>query len=59
MATTRIDYEKDMQLPPGKTCADCYAAKFCVGIGCTKPDATKCDYYPNRFREKNLAKEQS
>lgn len=57
MATASIDYEKDMQLPPSKTCADCYAARFCVGIGCTKPDATKCDYHPNRFFEKKPANE--
>lgn len=51
-----IDYQKEMQLPVGKTCADCYAVKFCVGIGCTKTDATKCDYYPNRFVEKKPSK---
>ncbi len=57
MAVTKIDYEKDMQLPAGKTCADCYAVRFCVGIGCTKPDATKCDYHPNRFHPKKPEQE--
>lgn len=48
---TNMDYEKAMQLPPGKTCADCYAIKFCLGIGCTTLSSTKCDYHPNRFRQ--------
>lgn len=46
------NYDEDMKLPAGKTCSDCYAARFCVGIGCTKPGSTKCDYWPNRFRER-------
>lgn len=45
------DYNADMRLPDGKTCADCYAVRFCVGIGCTTVESTKCDYWPRRFRE--------
>jgi len=45
-------YDKDMKLPEGKTCKDCYASYFCIGIGCTYADRTKCDYWPNRFKEK-------
>lgn len=44
------NYDLEMMLPEGKTCVDCFAVRFCVGIGCTKPDATRCDYWPNRFR---------
>lgn len=46
------NYDEDMKLPPGKTCADCFASRFCIGIGCTTPERTTCDYWPNRFRER-------
>jgi hypothetical protein len=39
-----------MALPEGNTCNDCYAFRFCIGIGCTSHGATHCDYWPNRFR---------
>jgi hypothetical protein len=44
------DYRAEMKLPDGRTCADCYAVRFCVGIGCTTAAATSCDYWPRRFR---------
>ena len=44
-----MNYDEAMQLPTGKTCADCIHAKFCISIGCTKPENTSCDFYPNRF----------
>ncbi len=43
------NYRAEMKLPDGCMCADCHAVQFCVGIGCTKPEATKCDYWPSRF----------
>jgi hypothetical protein len=33
------DYQAEMKLPAGKTCASCFAVRFCigiVGIGCTR-----------------------
>ncbi len=44
--------QAEMQLPPGKTCSDCYAYRFCSGIGCTWADRTQCDYHPRRFAPK-------
>jgi hypothetical protein len=44
------DYRADMKLPEGRACADCHAAAFCIGIGCTTAESTSCDYWPNRFR---------
>lgn len=49
------DYTADMRLPSGRGCADCFAVRFCVGIGCTTPVETSCDYWPNRFRLSSLA----
>ena len=43
-------FRDETALPEGKTCNDCYAFKFCIGIGCTSHGATHCDYWPNRFR---------
>ena len=47
-------FRDQMQLPEGKTCNDCYAFQFCIGIGCTSHGATHCDYWPNRFRPNYL-----
>lgn len=55
MAAKEPDYEADMKLPAGRTCADCFASKFCIGIGCTKEESTSCDYWPNRFDRRNSA----
>lgn len=50
---TRIDYDAAMKLPEGKTCADCVHIRRCADVlGCTKPDNTSCDFYPNKFRER-------
>lgn len=40
---------EEMALPPGKTCGQCYAFRFCSGIGIAKPEQTRCDYWPVRF----------
>ena len=42
--------ELAMRLPEGKTCSDCVHVRRCVdALGCTKPERTSCDFYPNRF----------
>lgn len=48
--TPAPNYAAERRLPPGATCAQCFAVRFCVGIGCTSATATSCDYWPNRFR---------
>jgi hypothetical protein len=42
--------ENDMQLPAGKTCADCRFFSFCVKLfGCDAQNTT-CDWAPSRFK---------
>lgn len=38
-----------MQLPKGKTCADCFHVERCVAFGFTQPTRTMCDFFPSRF----------
>ena len=45
------DYQKEMELPEGKTCSDCYHAYRCTALGYSKGDRTSCDFYPSRYRE--------
>jgi hypothetical protein len=41
----------DMALPEGFTCQDCFAfARFCAPMGIAKPENTRCDWLPSRFR---------
>ena len=40
-----------MDLPEGKTCADCYAVRHCTALYGVKTTDTKCDFWPVRFRE--------
>lgn len=48
-----VDYDTEMKLPKGKTCSDCVHVARCVDVlGCTNPERMKCDFYPNRFTEK-------
>jgi hypothetical protein len=42
----------DMELPQGKTCADCMHNARCVVFGFTKPQNTRCDFAPSRFVER-------
>ncbi len=45
-----IDYRKEMKLPEGKTCGDCYHIRQCRAFGFTSSEAnTSCDFHPNRF----------
>lgn len=44
-----------MQLPAGKTCADCIHVKRCTTIFGAKAENTMCGFEPVRFKErKNL-----
>ena len=47
--TTERDYDSEMALPAGKTCADCKHIKRCLGFGFTEPQRKSCDFHPNRF----------
>lgn len=43
--------DREMILPEGFTCGDCFAfTRFCGPLGISKPERQSCDYYPNRFR---------
>lgn len=44
-------HELLMTLPAGKTCADCIRFSRCKWLGCTWPERTQCDFYPNLFKE--------
>lgn len=40
-----------MDLPDGKTCADCAHLSRCLSFGFTSsPERTSCDFFPRRFR---------
>lgn len=46
---------EEMKLPAGKTCSDCVHLRRCVRVlGCTTPERTSCDFYPN-FERKPMA----
>lgn len=40
-----------MDLPDGKTCADCLHAERCIEMFGATPDKTKCGWEPIRFKE--------
>lgn len=46
-----------MDLPSGKTCADCIHAARCTQMFGAKLANTKCDFEPIRFREKEIKNE--
>lgn len=41
-----------MNLPPGKTCADCIHTSRCVAIFGVIPEDQRCDFFPVRYRER-------
>ena len=49
--------DPSMQLPPGKTCADCAHVERCITFGFSKRSATNCDFAPSRFVERPRAPE--
>lgn len=55
VARTEVNYEAEMTLPTGKTCADCKHIKRCEGFGFTEPNRTSCDFHPSRFSPSQAA----
>ena len=45
--------DPEMQLPEGKTCADCAFEKQCCRMYGAKPENTWCDFHPVRFVASN------
>lgn len=43
-----------MDLPEGKTCGICVHASRCCMMFGHKPEDTYCDFFPRRFREKEV-----
>lgn len=41
-----------MNLPDGKTCADCQHVGWCTKVYGVKPENTSCDFEPVRFKQK-------
>jgi hypothetical protein len=41
---------KEMLLPEGKTCGDCYAYSWCARLFMCKSTNIECDYFPVRFK---------
>lgn len=46
------DAEFNMLLDDGVTCNDCVSCKRCVAMFGVESTNTTCDFYPNRFTEK-------
>ena len=46
-----------MKLPEGKTCADCLYSKKCVSMFGAKLENSYCDFYPVRFSQKTVEKD--
>lgn len=42
-----------LNLPPGKTCADCVHTPRCVAIFGMIPEDQACDFFPIRFQQRN------
>lgn len=45
--------DKAMQLPEGKTCADCYFYPKCSRMYGATEVRTDCDFFPSRFHERS------
>lgn len=46
-----------MKLPEGKTCADCLHCRKCTSMFGAKPENNYCDFYPVRFVQKSMEKD--
>lgn len=45
------NYDAEMKLPKGKTCADCEHGPRCDGLfGAVRRGFTSCDFWPSRYR---------
>lgn len=56
MECRNCEYRKNcrhqcMNLPDWKTCADCVHVSWCTTVYGAKPENTKCDFEPIRFKE--------
>ena len=47
------EHQYDMLLEDGVTCKDCIYCKRCCSIFGQSEGDTSCQFYPNRFSEKN------
>ena len=56
---SKPDYQAEMRLPEGGTCADCQNARRCVAFGFSRSDATDCDFHPSRYRAAQEGSERS
>ena len=54
---TGPNYREEMKLPEGKVCDQCFAFRFCKGIGCSWSGRVECDYWPSRFIERRNDRE--
>lgn len=43
------DYDAEMRLPEGKTCADCAHYSRCKAMFGAHDKRTQCDFHPSRF----------
>jgi hypothetical protein len=57
MSAREPDYEAEMRLPLGKTCADCRHIKRCSWLIGEDGTDTSCDWHPSRFDERTAQKE--
>ena len=48
------NYSAEMQLPPGKTCADCVSIRRCTAFGFSAADNAYCDFWPSRFQARRI-----
>ncbi|HTK34589.1 MAG TPA: hypothetical protein VL358_04775 [Caulobacteraceae bacterium] len=45
------NYDAEMRLPPGKTCADCVHGPRCEALfAAVRRKQASCDWWPSRFR---------
>lgn len=56
MTCEKCSYRKNcrhqcMNLPDGKKCADCKYINWCQMVYGAKPESTKCDFEPIRFKQ--------
>lgn len=45
------DFDAEMKLPDGKSCADCRHINRCESFGVASKIDTSCDYHPSKFWE--------
>lgn len=54
MTLTTMEYDEQMRLPDGKTCADCINGPNCdAAFGACHNTFKSCVFWPSRYREIN------